>query len=90
MEIYRNFVRLLGKPFFKDTFDFSDDMYFKSVREMSEQLQSSPIFKKSKRGRGSKHGLYVNRAYFGLYNLLHLLKVEVRTGMSLSLSSVGA
>jgi hypothetical protein len=90
MDTYRRFVKLLGEPFFKTTFDFSDDHYFKSVTELSKQLQSSPIYKNSKRGRGSKHGLYVNRAYFGLYNLLHLLRVEVKTGMELSLDSVRA
>ncbi len=90
MDTYRRFVKLLGEPFFKTSFDFSDDHYFKAVTELSKQLQSSAIYKNSKRGRGSKHGLYVNRAYFGLYNLLHLLRVEVKTGMELSLDSVRA
>jgi hypothetical protein len=29
--------------------------------------------------RGSKHFLYINRTFFGLYNLLHDLKARVQT-----------
>ncbi|WP_394340891.1 hypothetical protein [Nonlabens agnitus] len=29
--------------------------------------------------RGSKHLLYINRTFFGLYNLLHDLKATVNT-----------
>jgi predicted unusual protein kinase regulating ubiquinone biosynthesis (AarF/ABC1/UbiB family) len=81
METYRCFVKLLGKPFYAERFDFADRAYFKSITDLSQELQASDIYKKSKRGRGSKHGLYVNRTYFGLYNLLHMLSVEINTGM---------
>jgi hypothetical protein len=37
------------------------------------------MFKSSRQARGSKHGLYINRTYFGLYNLLNQLKAEVDT-----------
>jgi hypothetical protein len=37
------------------------------------------MFKSSRQARGSKHGLYINRTYFGLYNLLNQLQAEVDT-----------
>jgi len=79
-KIYRDFVVLLAKPFHLDTFDFSDSDYFAEIGRLSKSIQSSELYKSSKRGRGSKHALYVNRTYFGLYNLLHLLGATVQTG----------
>jgi hypothetical protein len=37
------------------------------------------MFRKSRQARGSRHGLYVNRTYFGIYNLLNQLQAEVDT-----------
>ena len=79
LETYRKFIRLLGRPFHEDTFDFSDREFFISINSLSKEIQGSELFKNSKRGRGSKHGLYVNRTYFGLYNLLHLLGANIHT-----------
>jgi hypothetical protein len=36
-------------------------------------------FRESKKARGVKDALYINRTYYGLYNLLHELKAEVDT-----------
>ena len=36
--------------------------------------------KDSKVARGSRHSLYVNRTYFGLYSILSDLKAQVKTG----------
>jgi hypothetical protein len=36
-------------------------------------------FRESKKARGVKDALYINRTYYGLYNLLHQLNAEVDT-----------
>jgi hypothetical protein len=36
-------------------------------------------FRESKKARGVKDALYVNRTYYGLYNLLHELRADVNT-----------
>jgi hypothetical protein len=41
-----------------------------------ERLSKMPEFKQA---RGVKHFIYVNRTNFGLYNILHELKAEVKT-----------
>jgi len=79
LDTYREFIMLLGRPFHEKTFDFSDREFFLAIDQLSKKIQSSDLYKGSKRGRGSRHGLYVNRTYFGLYNLLHLLGAEVNT-----------
>ncbi len=72
-------IELLGRPFYQSSFDFSDADYFRKIYELGEKLSRSPVLRNSKQARGSKHGLYLNRTYFGLYNLLHQLGAEINT-----------
>ena len=71
-------IELLGKPFRVDTFDLGDDAYFKQIFEVGERVSKMQEVRKSASARGNKHGLYVNRTYFGLYNLLNMLRAEIK------------
>ena len=88
--VYRQFVRLLGRPFTEPQFDFSDEEYFVSIQRLSKDLQASSVYKRSKRGRGSPHGLYVNRTYFSIYNLLNMMGAKVQTTTALPRESLAA
>ena len=72
-------IELLGRPFYQSSFDFADKDYFTQIYELGQALSRSQILRNSKQARGSKHALYLNRTYFGLYNLLHQLEAEVET-----------
>jgi predicted unusual protein kinase regulating ubiquinone biosynthesis (AarF/ABC1/UbiB family) len=76
-ELFKEMIRLLGKPFTTDVFDFGDDEYFESVYKYADKLQNIEELRSSKVARGSQHGLYVNRTYFGLYTLLNDLRSVV-------------
>jgi predicted unusual protein kinase regulating ubiquinone biosynthesis (AarF/ABC1/UbiB family) len=76
------FHRLLGlftKPFHGEFFDFSDDEFFGQIAAMGEEFAKDTQLRKMNGNRGSKHFLYINRTFFGLYNLLHDLKAKVHT-----------
>jgi predicted unusual protein kinase regulating ubiquinone biosynthesis (AarF/ABC1/UbiB family) len=77
--LFTEMIYLLGKPFSVDEFDFADDDYFESVYQYAEKLQNLEELKTSKVARGSQHGLYVNRTYFGLYSILNELRAKVTT-----------
>ena len=77
MTIFREMIELLGRPFRYDTFDFGDDTYFKQIYEVGDRVSRMKELRNSKTARGNRHGLYINRTYFGLYNLLNELKAEV-------------
>lgn len=77
--VFKEMISLLGKPFHVDTFDFSDDGFFEQIFQLGEKISNDKMFKKSRQARGSRHGLYINRTYFGLYNLLNQLQAEVST-----------
>jgi len=77
IDLFKEMIELLGKPFRADAFDFGDDAYFKQIFEVGERVSKMQEVRKSASARGNKHGLYVNRTYFGLYNLLNMLRAEV-------------
>ena len=77
--IFKEMISLLGKPFHVEKFDFADDKFFEQIFQLGERISNDKMFRKSRQARGSRHGLYVNRTYFGIYNLLNQLKAEVLT-----------
>ena len=79
MRMFRESVHLLSRPFFGETFDFGDPGYLAEIREFGERTGNDPEIKRIGAGRGSAHGLYVNRAYFGLYSLMGMLGATIRT-----------
>ncbi len=77
--VFTEMISLLGKPFHVDRFDFSDDAYFEQIFLLGDRISNDKMFKSSRQARGSRHGLYINRTYFGLYNLLNQLEATVDT-----------
>jgi predicted unusual protein kinase regulating ubiquinone biosynthesis (AarF/ABC1/UbiB family) len=80
IELFTQLVELLSRPFRSHRFDFADKAYFQTIFEFGEKLSSMKELRESKKARGVRDALYINRTYFGLYNLLHDLRAEVNTG----------
>ncbi|TAE12752.1 MAG: AarF/ABC1/UbiB kinase family protein [Bacteroidetes bacterium] len=72
--LFKDMLQLLARPFQYETFDFSDDDYFKEIFEFGEAISKMPEVLQGKEARGSRHSLYINRTYFGLYSILNDLK----------------
>ncbi|UII25483.1 AarF/ABC1/UbiB kinase family protein [Fulvivirga maritima] len=77
MKVFVELIDLLGKPFRSKEFDFGDDEYFSQIFELGDRMSRMKEIRHSKTARGNKHGLYINRTYFGLYNLLNMLRSKV-------------
>ncbi|WP_373056836.1 ABC1 kinase family protein [Zunongwangia sp. H14] len=77
-ELFFQMLNLFTSPFHQETFDFSDESFWNSITELSEKYSKDTELRKMNGNRGSKHFLYINRTFFGLYNLLHDLKAEVK------------
>jgi hypothetical protein len=77
--IFSEMISLLGTPFHVEKFDFSDNDFFNQIFQLGDRIANDKMCKKSNQARGSRHGLYVNRTYFGIYNLLNQLQAEVVT-----------
>ncbi len=76
-DLFHELLGVLTFPFHNETFDFSDDTFWIKVAQMSERLSKDEYLRKLNGNRGSRHFLYINRTFFGLYNLLHDLKSNV-------------
>ena len=64
-------------PFNQEVFDFGSDDFWDRIVDLSQQYAKDEHIRKMNGSRGSKHFLFINRTFFGLYNLLHDLKAEV-------------
>jgi len=76
-DLFHELLGVLTFPFHNETFDFSDEIFWGKVAQMSECLSKDEQLRKLNGNRGSRHFLYINRTFFGLYNLLHDLKSNV-------------
>jgi predicted unusual protein kinase regulating ubiquinone biosynthesis (AarF/ABC1/UbiB family) len=77
--LFHRLLSLFTKPFHGDFFDFSDQEFFGEIAAMGEDFTKDTQLRKMNGNRGSKHFLYINRTFFGLYNLLNDLKARVNT-----------
>ena len=77
-ELFYQMLSLFTRPFHTETFDFADESFWSSITELSEKYSKDTELRKMNGNRGSKHFLYINRTFFGLYNLLHDLKAKVK------------
>ncbi len=74
--MFHELLSLFTKPFHVDTFDFSDPEFFNAISEMGQRYSKSTELRKMNGNRGSKHFIYINRTFFGLYNLMFDLKAK--------------
>lgn len=77
--IYADVLSLLARPFFTESFDFSDQQYFDEVFGKAQQYSGDKTLRRAKAARGPRDAIYLNRTYFGLYAILNKLKARVQT-----------
>ncbi|MFS4467614.1 ABC1 kinase family protein [Maribacter sp. 2210JD10-5] len=76
--LFHELLSLFTSPFHDEEFDFGDDTFWNQVAQLSERFSSDKELRKMNGNRGSKHFIYMNRTFFGLYNLLHDLKAKIK------------
>ncbi|MCF0071362.1 AarF/ABC1/UbiB kinase family protein [Dyadobacter sp. CY261] len=77
--LFKEILALLTQPFHAETFDFSDEEFFLKLAALGEKYANDKELRKMNMNRGSKHFIYINRTFFGLFSLLHDLKAVVDT-----------
>ncbi len=75
-EMFHELLSVFTRPFNSEVFDFSDEKFFGKMVELGERYSKNTELRKMNGNRGSKHFIYINRTFFGLYNLLHDLKAN--------------
>tara|TARA_R110002096_G_scaffold12004_2_gene43623 strand:- start:8369 stop:9679 length:1311 start_codon:yes stop_codon:yes gene_type:complete len=74
--MFYDMLSLFTQPFHAEVFDFSNADFFRKIAELGERYSKSTDLKKMNGNRGSKHFIYINRTFFGLYNLMFDLKAK--------------
>jgi predicted unusual protein kinase regulating ubiquinone biosynthesis (AarF/ABC1/UbiB family) len=76
-KMFYDLLSLFTKPFQSETFDFSDEVFFENIAKLGERFANDTNLRKMNGNRGSKHFIYMNRTFFGLYNLMFDLKAKI-------------
>ncbi|WP_223033461.1 ABC1 kinase family protein [Hanstruepera marina] len=74
--MFHEMLSIFTKPFHNEVFDFSDPTFFRKIAELGEKYSKNTELRKMNGNRGSKHFIYINRTFFGLYNLMFDLKAQ--------------
>jgi predicted unusual protein kinase regulating ubiquinone biosynthesis (AarF/ABC1/UbiB family) len=74
--MFYDMLSLFTQPFHAEFFDFSDAEFFGKIAELGERYSKNTDLKKMNGNRGSKHFIYINRTFFGLYNLMFDLRAK--------------
>lgn len=72
--MFHEMLSLFTQPFHAEEFDFSDETFFSKITELGTKYAKNTELRNMNGNRGSKHFIYINRTFFGLYNLMHDLK----------------
>lgn len=75
--LFHQLLLIFTQPLQHEVFDFADPTFMNEVARISEELANDKTLRKMNGNRGSKHFIYVNRTFFGLYSLLSDLKATV-------------
>jgi len=75
-EMFHELLTVFTEPFQQEVFDFSNDSFFKKISSLGEKYSKNTELRKFNGNRGSKHFIYMNRTFFGLYNLMFDLKAK--------------
>lgn len=79
LDIFQESITLLNKPYLAGVYDFGDNEYFEELAAFGERTRNDKELQAINSARGKADALYLNRTFFGVYNLMGLLKAEVNT-----------
>jgi predicted unusual protein kinase regulating ubiquinone biosynthesis (AarF/ABC1/UbiB family) len=74
--MFHEMLSLFTQPFNQEVFDFSNGEFFEQIAALGERYAKNSALRNMNASRGSKHFIYINRTFFGLYNLMFDLKAK--------------
>jgi predicted unusual protein kinase regulating ubiquinone biosynthesis (AarF/ABC1/UbiB family) len=74
--MFKEVLDLFTTPFQQETFDFSSATFFDEISKLGERYMKNTNIRKLNGNRGSRHIVYMNRTFFGLFSLMFELKAN--------------
>ena len=78
INLFHDLLSVFTQPIQAVVFDFAQTEFQIEIAALSEKFASDKTLRKMNGNRGSKHFIYVNRTFFGLYSLMADIKAKVR------------
>ena len=75
--LFHDLLSVFTQPIQAVVFDFAQPEFQTQIAILSEKFASDKTLRKMNGNRGSKHFIYVNRTFFGLYSLMADIKAKV-------------
>ena len=75
-KLFYELLELFTRPFNREVFDFSDESFFQEIADLGQRYAKMSDMKGMNANRGSKHFIYLNRTFFGLYNMMHDVRAK--------------
>ncbi len=75
-KVFFEIIECFTTPFQQTTFDFSDGTLFEKLSAFGEKYLREASALNMNANRGTKHIIYMNRTFFGLFSLMFDLKAE--------------
>ena len=75
-KIFYEIIECFTTPFKKETYDFSDMSLFEKLSAFGKKYLKETSALNMNANRGSKHIIYMNRTFFGLFSLMFDLRAE--------------
>jgi len=75
--LFHDLLSVFTQPIQAVVFDFAQPEFQTQIAVLSEKFSSDKTLRKMNGNRGSKHFIYVNRTFFGLYSLMAEIKAKV-------------
>jgi predicted unusual protein kinase regulating ubiquinone biosynthesis (AarF/ABC1/UbiB family) len=85
--VYYQSVQILSRPYRTPSFDFGDESYVRSIYEFSQATRKDKELEKLTSSRGDANAIYINRAFYGLYNLVASMGARIRARLPEHLGS---
>lgn len=70
-------IQNMSKPMRSEIFYFGDKTFYDELQSHGEEIMANKEFRKPSAMRGSRHAIYLHRAFFGLYSILYKLNATV-------------
>ena len=77
-DMFHELLSVFTQPIQSEIFDFAQPEFQSQIAALSEKFASDKTLRKMNGNRGSKHFIYVNRTFFGLYSLMFDIKAKVK------------
>ncbi|MFP5438523.1 MAG: ABC1 kinase family protein [Bacteroidia bacterium] len=75
--LFLELLNVFVDPYRYERFNFGNPAFSNAIAGLSEKFANDKVLRKMNGNRGSKHFIYVNRTFFGLYSLLFDIGAEV-------------